>query len=689
MKNANVMIALVLGLVLGLVIGRMTVQPDADPTRPPKGPEPGTADTSETARSAASTEHELFNADIEKGWFKGSDEPLVTIVEFSDFACGFCGRAQATLDQLLKDYEGKLRIVAMHMPMRNPGHIAAQAAEAAGAQGKFWEYRAKLFENPRALDRASLERFAGELGLDVPRMRRELDDEMHKEKVDAHVQSGRAVGVRGTPYFFINGRLLRGAQPLDEFKKVIDEEIERANRVLAAGVSQENLYATLVAHGEEAREAKQRAEARQERPEVERRQPSRPEFGRPDITNAHGHGPNDALVTIVEYSNIQCGFCARVRPTIARIKEEYGDDVRVFYKDNTRPGPGHLVAQAGEAAGEQGRLFEFMDRVFENRRNTDRDALERHAAELGLDMARFRAALDENKFAARVDEHTREAMSLGARGTPSFFINGRYLAGAQPFDNFKKIIDEEIEKANKLIDAGTRRQDLYAQILEENEKEFGGEQARAPTPPVRPSIQDRIQDRVRPARDVQKADATARQQEPAQQDRQDIDISTAALKGSPDAPVTIVEFSSFTCGFCARVQPTLEQLLREYDGQVRLAFMHRATGDRASLAAQATMAAKEQGKFWEYQAKLFANMRAIERDDLERYAQELGLDIRRFRIALDEGKFADVVNQQSQIALRAGARGTPTFFINGRRLVGAQPIDKFKEIIDDELKQGS
>ena len=98
------------------------------------------------------------------------------------------------------------------------------------------------------------------------------------------------------------------------------------------------------------------------------------------------------------------------------------------------------------------------------------------------------------------------------------------------------------------------------------------------------------------------------------------------------------------------------------------------------------MAAAEQGKFWEYHDKLFQNQRALSRADLEKYAQEVGLDVTKFKDALDKGKFKSAIKEDQEIAERAGARGTPTFLINGRKLVGAQPVSEFKRIIDAELK---
>jgi protein-disulfide isomerase len=105
------------------------------------------------------------------------------------------------------------------------------------------------------------------------------------------------------------------------------------------------------------------------------------------------------------------------------------------------------------------------------------------------------------------------------------------------------------------------------------------------------------------------------------------------------------------------------------------------------LAAAASLAANEQGKFWEYHDKLFANQQALDRTSLEKYAAELGLDLNRFKAALDSNKFEAQITGDATEATWAGVNGTPTFFINGRELVGAQPIDAFKAIIDEELKK--
>lgn len=106
----------------------------------------------------------------------------------------------------------------------------------------------------------------------------------------------------------------------------------------------------------------------------------------------------------------------------------------------------------------------------------------------------------------------------------------------------------------------------------------------------------------------------------------------------------------------------------------------------AHLAAEAALAADEQGKFWEYHDLLFANQQALDRPSLEKYAEQLGLNMAKFRAALDSGKFKERVDREAAEGDKVGAGGTPTFFINGYKLVGAQPIDQFKKLIDQELK---
>jgi protein-disulfide isomerase len=126
---------------------------------------------------------------------------------------------------------------------------AAKAAEAAGKQGKFWEMHDKLFENQKALSAENYVAWAGELGLDVEQFKKDMADPALEKKITEQQAQGMTLGARGTPAFFVNGRFLSGAQPVDSFKKVIDEEMKKADALIAAGTPKAQVYEKTIANG--------------------------------------------------------------------------------------------------------------------------------------------------------------------------------------------------------------------------------------------------------------------------------------------------------------------------------------------------------------------------------------------------------------------------------------------------------
>ena len=163
-------------------------------------------------------------------------------------------------------------------------------------------------------------------------------------------------------------------------------------------------------------------------------------------------------------------------------------------------------------------------------------------------------------------------------------------------------------------------------------------------------------------------------------------------EGKVDAPVTVVEFSDFQCPFCLRVMPTLKQLRSKYGDKVRVVwkdFPLTQIHPQAFLAAQAGNCAREQGKFWEYHDKLFGNQSALQADALKRYAADVGLDTAKFNQCLDSSKYEARVQDALGNGGRLGVSSTPTIFVNGRMINGAQPIEVFQSVIDDELTRTS
>ncbi len=160
------------------------------------------------------------------------------------------------------------------------------------------------------------------------------------------------------------------------------------------------------------------------------------------------------------------------------------------------------------------------------------------------------------------------------------------------------------------------------------------------------------------------------------------------LRGEPRAPVTIVEFSDFQCPFCQRVQPTLLQLLKKYEGKVKLAFRDfplREMHQRAEPAAEASRCAGEQGKFWEYLDLLWTDLSKLDPTGLSGHAKTLGLDSAKFDACVASGKYKADIEKDLRDGEKAGVSGTPGFFINGVFLGGAQPQAEFERVIDAEL----
>ena len=157
-------------------------------------------------------------------------------------------------------------------------------------------------------------------------------------------------------------------------------------------------------------------------------------------------GPADAPIVLVEFSDFQCPYCQRATETIAQLVEQYGDQIRLVYKDY--PLPSHpeafKAAEAGNCANEQGLFWELHDKMFETQDALDVEALKTYATELGLDEGAFAACLDEGRFAAHVEGDLALGREYGVSSTPTIFINGRTVMGAVPFETFDEIIQEEL-----------------------------------------------------------------------------------------------------------------------------------------------------------------------------------------------------------------------------------------------------
>src|SRR5467141_3921835 len=189
----------------------------------------------------------------------GTPDAKVTIVEWSDFQCPYCSRAVDTLREIETNYGADVRLAFKQnpLPMHPDAPYAARASIAAGKQGKFWQMHDKLFEaniasTPDGLKPDRIDQMARDLGLDLDRFHRDAESQETKDQVEADQAQSRALGASGTPYFYVNGQRIAGAQPFEQFKLVVDSALKRADAALAKGVPRRDLYETLVKDGQSA-----------------------------------------------------------------------------------------------------------------------------------------------------------------------------------------------------------------------------------------------------------------------------------------------------------------------------------------------------------------------------------------------------------------------------------------------------
>jgi protein-disulfide isomerase len=338
-------------------------------------------------------------------------------------------------------------------------------------------------------------------------------------------------------------------------------------------------------------------------------------------------GAVDGKVVLMVFADFASPDGAKAEPVLAAIREQFPKDVQIVFKHNPSPArpEAQLAHEAAVEAARQNKFWEMHDRLWANQSGQQRDQLVAHATALGLDVSAFTKALDGRTHKAMVDRDMAEARALGVDGAYALFINGRRGAGAPPLNALSGLI--------KNLLAG------------------GDGSGPAPVSPTT------------------------------------FDLTNAPVRGKPDAPVSLVLFSDFQCGFCQRVNPTLTKLLEQYPGKVRLVFKHFPIEghDAAPLAHRAAMAAHEQGKFWEMHDRIFAHQRTMTRADLVAHAQALGLDMAKFNAAIDAERFTAVLERDKKEGEGAGIDGTPTFFVNGTPLVGALPLPAFTAAVDKAL----
>ncbi len=608
-----------------------------------------------------------FDADdrlgLEGAPWKGAIDGVVTLVEYSSYQCPFCGRAYPTIQKLVEEFPDDLRVVFLQhpLPMQQLSGPAAQAALEAHAQGKFWEFHDLLMTNQPKIARPDLDNYAEQVGLDMERFSKALEDGIHQARIDQDLENAKKVGIRGTPNFLINGRQVVGAQPFERFAEAVREERAASQKLIDEGKSLSEAFAARLEANLAAKPAAQ----------PERRRPPQPDPNAKmavPLGDSPTKGASEPLVTLVEFSSYQCPFCSRVRDTTNQLLEEYGEDLQFVFKQ--RPlafqAASEPAARAALAAQKQGKFWEYHDKLFDNQRELANADFVAWAGELGLDEDKFRADMESDEVKALLQADVQLGDRLQAQGTPHFFVNGYRLRGAQPLPAFKTIIDREIKKAKELIEAGVPRSEIYSKMQEDAitgaPPMIGGEE--------RPAAQQRPTPPAQPTGPV------------------NIEIGDSIAIGPEDAKVTLVEFSDYKCGFCGRLFNTLKELKPEYKNRVRFVAKQFPLGrwPESELAAQASYAAHAQGKYTEFGALVYQNQRTFNEEMLYEFAEQIGLDMDRFRDEMENEKWKEQVQRDRADGQKAGVRGTPSLFLNGERIGGALPTEQLRTLLDRALE---
>jgi protein-disulfide isomerase len=265
--------------------------------------------------------------------------------------------------------------------------------------------------------------------------------------------------------------VLGGAAGCSQDNRVLESKID----TLTTSVN--DLKAQVKAQGSQIQAA---AAAGPQRPQ----QPQRPQRPQPDPTKAYAvpidgdpfEGPADAKVTVIKAYDYMCPFCYKVKDTMEELRKKYGDDIRIVYKQFVVHPQAQIAHLAACAANKQGRFVQ-MDRLLWDKAFQTRQFDDAHIADLakeaGCDSSRFAADMKSPDCQAWLQKDQAELTNFGVGATPSFFINGRFLSGAQPLPAFTQLVDEELKKANDRIAQGTPSSSYYKTwVIDRGEKKL-------------------------------------------------------------------------------------------------------------------------------------------------------------------------------------------------------------------------
>jgi len=612
----------------------------------------------EAKEDSDSKKEELYNVDLGSAIFRGPQDAPVTVVNFSDFQCPFSKRSVDLMEGLLKKYNGKVRYVFKHFPLsfHKWAKPASYAAVAAQNQGKFWEYYTKLYSDVKNINEELLVTYAKDLKLDMDKFDADRKSAETAAKVQADITQGALFGVRGTPTLFINGVRIVGANSA-KIEETIAQQIVVGEQLKAKGVK--DPYSEIVKNGKT-----RFVPPKREAPAVSQ------DIYKVEVpAHAPIWGAEDATVTMVLFDDFECPFCARLYATYEQLKKDYEGKVRIAFINH--PLGFHKkakeAASLAAAAHKQGKFWEVYSFLFTKQKEWNRvpdfkEWLESHKAEIPADWETLKKDMESKEIEKIVDEDSKIAAALGVRGTPASFVNGRFISGALPIDSFKKVIDEELKKAEGKNLKGDA---LYREIIKDG----------------------------KPA--VAKTNGNKDEKEDPNKVYQIKLTGNEAVKGSKNPKVTIIEFSDFQCPFCSKAFSTVESVVAKYKGDVQVVYKNfplsfHKEAKPAALVAYAVKKLYGDEKFFQFAAILYSKQNDWKKNPEEKfegYVKEIGADWGKVKAEAEKPGTEAAVSDDIREAGNLNIRSVPAFFVNGKKVSGAKPAEFFESMIESVLKE--
>lgn len=364
---------------------------------------------------------------------------------------------------------------------------------------------------------------------------------------------------------------------------------------------------------------------------------------------------------MVAFLDFECPFCGRAHETLVEMLDEYGPDkLRLIVKHAPLPfhQRGLPAARATQAvydlAGSEVFLA-YVKRLFEHPDALSDASLLAWAVELGVSAPDFQAQVASATVQDKVKEDLKLAETVGVNGVPAFYINGAPILGAMPKGDFVAIVEHELRAGEELVRRGVAPNAVFAERVAVN-------WASQPTEPP-------------PFEDV----------------AYQVPIGSSPVTGPKTAAITIVEFADFECPFCEQAHATVANLMTKYPNQIRWVMKHNPLPFHplavpAALTAMAVRRRAGDAAYWEALTRLYA-ADALSEDLLNEVARDFGVPSDELAATWANEQPPIELQSDQDLAMDLNAMGTPHFFINGRRMAGAQPISVFERVIEQELQK--